>query len=106
MPPWWSLLRRASRQDDESLVLQEPALNIARYLIKFYLDENQPAAIAILLRTLGIDAISSHECGNNGLSDEMQLAFAISQERCIITQDVGDFPELVIRADAVGARTF
>jgi predicted nuclease of predicted toxin-antitoxin system len=55
--------------------------------IKFYLDENVAGAVAEGVRTMGIDALTTPEAGKIELSDEEQLAFALSQNRVLITQD-------------------
>ncbi|MEG4320764.1 MULTISPECIES: DUF5615 family PIN-like protein [unclassified Microcoleus] len=61
--------------------------------IKFHLDENITLAIANGLRRRGIDITTTPEQGMIGQSDEQQLAFALSQERVIFTQDT-DFLRL------------
>ncbi len=55
--------------------------------IKFHLDENVSHAIAQGLRHRGVDVTTTPEQGLLGLSDEMQLQFASSQNRVIFTQD-------------------
>src|SRR5262245_16900140 len=55
--------------------------------ITFYLDENVARAVAEGLRTMGIDALTTPEAGNMELSDEEQLAYALSQNRVTVTQD-------------------
>lgn len=61
--------------------------------IKFHLDENITLAIANGLRRRGIDVTTTPEQGMIGQSDEQQLAFSLSQERVIFTQDT-DFLRL------------
>ena len=55
--------------------------------IKFYLDENVRNAIAEGLRRRAIDVTTTSEQSLNGVSDEVQLKFALSQNRVIFTQD-------------------
>ncbi|MHB8576131.1 MAG: DUF5615 family PIN-like protein [Dehalococcoidia bacterium] len=74
--------------------------------MKFYLDENLPMVLAVLLRALGFDTVSALEAENRGLTDEAQLGFAIAQARCIVTKDAGDFPRLALSLDADGVRHF
>jgi hypothetical protein len=61
--------------------------------IKFHLDENITLAIGNGLRRRGIDVTTTPEEGMIGQSDEQQLAFSLSQERVIFTQDT-DFLRL------------
>lgn len=55
--------------------------------IKFNLDESVSNAIANGLRMRGIDVTTSPEEGLIGVSDERQLAYALSQQRVIFTFD-------------------
>ena len=55
--------------------------------IKFHLDENIRNAIAEGLRRRAIDVTTTSEQSLNGVSDEVQLKFALSQNRVIFTQD-------------------
>ena len=55
--------------------------------IKFHLDENVRNAIAQGLKRRGIDVTTSSEQSLIGVSDEVQLEFARSQNRVIFTQD-------------------
>lgn len=61
--------------------------------IKLYTDEMLDGPLCALLRQNGYDALSSEEAGNSQqrMSDETQLQFAVSQERAILTFNVGDF---------------
>ncbi|MGA9381383.1 MAG: DUF5615 family PIN-like protein [Phormidium sp.] len=61
--------------------------------IRFHLDENVSNSIADSLRRRGIDVTTTPEVGLISAPDEEQLAFAISQERVIFTQDA-DFLRL------------
>lgn len=55
--------------------------------IKFHLDENVSNAIANGLRMRGINVTTSPEQGLIGVSDQQQLAYALSQQRVIFTFD-------------------
>ena len=44
--------------------------------MRFYLDENLPPQVAVLARARGVDAVSNHERGHLGLSDDELEAFA------------------------------
>lgn len=62
--------------------------------LKFLLDEDTPSKCAVALRKRGIDAIHIIEVNHQGLSDEEQLDFAISEERCIVTFNIAHFVNL------------
>lgn len=55
--------------------------------VKFHLDENVSNAIAQGLRRRGIDVTTTAEENLIGTSYEEQLAFALSQQRVLFTQD-------------------
>ena len=56
--------------------------------IKFHLDENVSNAIANGLRMRGIDVTTTPEQKLIAAPDDIQLKFAVSQERAIFTQDI------------------
>ncbi len=56
--------------------------------IKFHLDENVSNAIANGLRMRGIDVTTTPEQKLIAAPDDIQLKFAVSQERVIFTQDI------------------
>ena len=68
--------------------------------MKVYLDENLSPAIARLLREKGVDAISAHEAGRHQADDRAPLIFATTEDRAIVTADIGDFLLLSRRAIA------
>ena len=55
--------------------------------IKFHLDESVSNAIALGLRRRGIDVTTTSEAGLIGVSDTEQIAFALSENRILITHD-------------------
>src|SRR5690606_24722177 len=61
--------------------------------IRFYLDENVNHDVAEGLRHRQIDVLTTPQAGNMGLSDEEHLAFALAEQRVIVTQD-SDFLKL------------
>jgi len=62
---------------------------------KLYLNENiSHKLVAIPLRKLGYDVISSHETGIDTLDDYSQLAFAIRGKRILVTFNRDDFKRL------------
>jgi uncharacterized protein with PIN domain len=48
-------------------------------MVKLYLDEDMSSRVAQALRSKGFDVVSSHEVGNDGLSDEEQLRYATKE---------------------------
>ena len=52
---------------------------------RLYLDEDVIPALARVLRSSGLDAVSVHEQGALGLSDEEQLARATADGRTLLT---------------------
>lgn len=66
----------------------------------FLLDEDLPPTAANVARALGVDAVSVHELGRTGRSDEEQLGFATSQRMIMVTRNRDDFIELTKRAFA------
>jgi uncharacterized protein with PIN domain len=55
--------------------------------IKFHLDESVSNAIAFGLRRRGIDVTTTPEVGLISASDREQIAFALSENRIVITHD-------------------
>ncbi|MFO1470055.1 MAG: DUF5615 family PIN-like protein [Turneriella sp.] len=63
-------------------------------MIRLYLDEDVHKQVALALRVRGYDVVSVHELEKWNLSDEEQLAFAVSNNRAIFTFNRGDFAKL------------
>jgi predicted nuclease of predicted toxin-antitoxin system len=65
-------------------------------MAKFYADEQFPRPVVDLLRSLGHDVLTVQEAGNaeQGIPDDRVLAFAITQERSILTINRDDFIRL------------
>jgi predicted nuclease of predicted toxin-antitoxin system len=65
-------------------------------MARFYTDEQFPFPVVKLLRSLGHDVLTVQEAGNadQGIPDDEVLAFAISQERSILTINRDDFIRL------------
>jgi predicted nuclease of predicted toxin-antitoxin system len=65
-------------------------------MARFYADEQFPIPVVELLRDLGHDLLTVREAGNadQGISDEDVLAYAVSQERAILTLNRYDFIRL------------
>lgn len=56
-----------------------------------YLDEDVLPELARVLRGHGHDAVSTRECGNLGLSDELQLRYTAAEQRALLTFNYPDF---------------
>lgn len=65
-------------------------------LANLYADENFPREVVELLRSLGHDVLTSMSAGNAGqrIPDEQVLAFAVSNERAVLTFNRRDFIRL------------
>ena len=61
---------------------------------KIHLNENLSPSLAIQLREHGFDVTSSQEANLLSEPDEVQLAYAASQQRAILTFNFGDFAHL------------
>lgn len=62
--------------------------------IRLYLDEDVHKRVASALRLRNFDAVSAHELGRWGLTDEEQLAYAASQGRALFTYNAGDYLQI------------
>lgn len=59
-----------------------------------FLDEMYPALVAAMVRRAGVDMISAHECGREGMTDHGILLLAAREGRCVVTENHGDFLRL------------
>ena len=59
-----------------------------------YTDEDMSALVATLLRSRGLDITTVPEQGTLGKTDNEQLEFATSIDRCILTHNRVDFERL------------
>jgi len=66
----------------------------SRPMIRLYLDEDVPEAVAVALRLRGCDAITTHDAGNKGLTDKHQLSYAAIEGRTFFTHNIADFAKL------------
>lgn len=55
--------------------------------IRFHLDEHVPHAVADGLRRLGIDVTTTTDAGLLGADDTAQVAFGVTEQRVIFTED-------------------
>ncbi len=65
-------------------------------MIRLYADENFPLPIVDELRQLGHDVLTSNDAGNagNATPDEEVLAFAVGEQRALITMNRRHFIRL------------
>lgn len=65
-------------------------------MLKLYANENFPIETVFFLRNLGYDVLTTHDVGKSNLRipDEDVLAFAISENRAILTINRKDFMRL------------
>ncbi len=59
--------------------------------MKVYPDEDISPEVAVILRSLGVDATGAHESGRQGLSDREQLGVSAKEGRCLVTRNRNDF---------------
>jgi len=59
-------------------------------MIKLYLDEDVPDAIALSLRLRGYDVVTVKDTGRKGLKDIEQIQHASSEKRVIFTHNIPD----------------
>ncbi|MEA5488745.1 MULTISPECIES: DUF5615 family PIN-like protein [Pseudanabaena] len=71
-------------------------------MASFYADEQFPFQVTELLRNLGHDVLTVQEAGNANqrIPDDLVLAFAVGQERSILTVNRIDFIRLHRRDDS------
>jgi uncharacterized protein with PIN domain len=62
--------------------------------VRLYLDEDVHKRVASALRLRYFDAVSAHDVGRWGLSDEEQLAFAANEGRALLTFNSPDYIQL------------
>ena len=63
--------------------------------IRLYLDEDVNVLVADLLNARGFDALTVRDAGKLQTSDAEQLAYAIGEQRALVTHNRSDFEKLV-----------
>ncbi len=63
-------------------------------MARLYADEQFPFPVVVLLRNFGHDALTIQEAGNAGDDDPEVLAFAVNNERAVMTQNRRHFIRL------------
>jgi predicted nuclease of predicted toxin-antitoxin system len=67
--------------------------------VKFFLDENLSPRVAEIARSRWeLDVLTVHDIGAFAWSDEVQLRYAATGGRCLVTYDRDDFLALTIAA--------
>ncbi|MBI4789667.1 MAG: DUF5615 family PIN-like protein [Chloroflexi bacterium] len=74
--------------------------------IRLYLDADVSAELAVKLRERKIDTASAREAGRLRASDSEHFAYAVSQQRAILTHNRDDFVELVVEYFEQGKEHF
>ena len=59
--------------------------------MKLYVDADITRRLARALRERGYDVLSAHEAGNADASDLEQMAFAVAEDRALLTCNSSDF---------------
>jgi len=59
--------------------------------LKLFLDEDIHNGLSHALRQRGFDVVHAQDLERKGKSDSQQLAFAVQEERCLVTFNVRDF---------------
>ena len=62
-----------------------------------YLDEDMNNMVATLLRSRGIDAVTVQKSEMLGKSDHEQLAYAVANDRCILTHNRVDYEDFMFK---------
>jgi hypothetical protein len=69
--------------------------------VRYHLDEQMPGALALALRSLGIDVETTPEAGLLGAPDHVHLTHARAQGRVVVTED-SDFATLHYQVETYG----
>ena len=56
-------------------------------MASFYLDENVSSVLAVLLRLLGNDVLTTEQLGNKGATDVAQLLTALRTDRVLVSHN-------------------
>jgi Domain of unknown function (DUF5615) len=70
--------------------------------LKLLLDEMYPPALARTLQAVGIDAITIIELGMTGSADPDVFAYAVRQNRTVLTENVADFVSIAAQHSTTG----
>jgi predicted nuclease of predicted toxin-antitoxin system len=71
--------------------------------LKVLLDEMYPPALARALQADGIDAVTIIELGMAGTPDPDVFAYAVTENRSVLTENVADFVAIAAQHSTTGA---
>lgn len=77
-----------------------------RLFIELYLDEDVSVLIAEWLRMRGFTVQTTQEAGRKSKDDEEQLAYAVSEQRALLTHNRDDFAQLAQEYFAAGRKHY
>jgi predicted nuclease of predicted toxin-antitoxin system len=67
---------------------------MSQLFARVYLDEDVSVLLAALLRSRGFEAVTTHDAGNTGATDERQLEYAAGHGLAMLTHNRVDFERL------------
>jgi predicted nuclease of predicted toxin-antitoxin system len=70
--------------------------------LKLLLDEMYPPALAASLRAAGIEAVSIIELGMAGTAEPAVFAYAVTDARVVVTENVADFVAIAAQHSTTG----
>lgn len=79
---------------------------MTRLFVELYLDEDVNPLVAGLIRTRGFAAQTTQEAGRTRTRDAVQLAYAVSQRRTMLTHNRDDFARLAEEYFAAGRKHY
>ena len=68
---------------------------MSNLFIRLYLDEDVNVLVADLLNARGFDVLTVRDAGKLQASDAEQLAYAVGEQRALVTHNRSDFEKLV-----------
>jgi predicted nuclease of predicted toxin-antitoxin system len=71
-------------------------------VVRYLLDEDLSPRVAEIARAAGLDVESVHEIDRRGFSDELQLEYAASRQRTMVTRNRDDFIRLTVDSFRAG----
>jgi hypothetical protein len=71
--------------------------------LRLLLDEMYPPTLAVALMAEGIDAVTIIELGMAGTPDPDVFAYAATDDRIVLTENVGDFVAIAAQHSTTGA---
>ena len=72
--------------------------------MKLLLDEMYPAALGDALTAAGIEAVTVSGLGMAGTPDPDVFAYAVTEQRAVLTENVADFVAIAAQHSTIGAQ--